>query len=58
MELPKKWLVDNRQIINDGIAVVKLALHDLGHPAGPIYDGAWCEYEADGNLPVALDDDA
>ena len=29
-----------------------------GHPAGPIYDGAWCEYEADGNLPVALDDDA
>ena len=39
-------------------AVVKLALHDLGHPAGPIYDGAWCEYEADGNLPVALDGDA
>ena len=33
-------------------AVVALALHRLEGNDAPIYDGAWCEYEADGDLPV------
>ena len=32
-------------------ANVALALHRCGAAAVPIYDGAWCEYEASG-LPV------
>ena len=35
-------------------AVVALALHRCGAAAVPIYDGAWCEYEASG-LPVVVD---
>ena len=35
-------------------AVVALALHRCGAGAVPIYDGAWCEYEASG-LPVVVD---
>jgi len=30
----------------------RLALHRLEGNDAPIYDGAWCEYEADGDLPV------
>ena len=35
-------------------AVLALALHRCGAAAVPIYDGAWCEYEASG-LPVVVD---
>ena len=35
-------------------AVVALALHRCVAAAVPIYDGAWCEYEASG-LPVVVD---
>ena len=35
-------------------AVVKLALHAVNVEDGPIYDGAWCEYEGVGDAcPVA-----
>ena len=34
--------------------VLALALHRCGAAAVPIYDGAWCEYEASG-LPVVVD---
>ena len=45
-----------RRDVRSGLtaAVVALALHRSGAGAVPIYDGAWCEYEASG-LPVVVD---
>ena len=51
--------VDGRAVATCGsglpAAVVALALHRCGNDAVAIYDGAWCEYEADGGLPVVAD---